>query len=250
MKQRLVRALYPRGSVRRVIRGPLKGARFVVQPGMGGAFGLGVDSYGFAFFQSRIHPGDVILDVGGNCGQLTLLFSKLAGSTGKVITFEPLPANCEMLVRNLRLNHCTNVDARQIAIGRRRERLKFNFDPDHRMRGNLAGHSGANYEWSQSIEVECDSLDNIASESSIVPNWLKIDVEGAGGEVVAGASQLIRQHSPEIVFEMHAATEDSPEFLCLRRLRDEHGYVLRTLDDAPIGTLSPEWGCPVWCSKR
>lgn len=249
VKQSLVRALYPRGSVRRVIRGPLRGARFVVQPGMGGAFGLGVDSYGFAFFRSRIRPGDVVFDVGGNCGQLALLFSMLIGPTGKVVTFEPLPSNHETLVRNLQLNHCDNVDARPIAVGRRRDRLKFDFDPDYRMRGNLAGFSGGDYQWSQSLEVDCDSLDNVTSECGLAPTWLKIDVEGAGGEVLAGAEQLIREHSPEIVFEMHATTEESPEFRCLKELRDRHGYSLRLLDGSSLDRLAPEWGMPVWCTK-
>lgn len=249
LRQGLVRALYPRGSVRRVIRGPLRGSRFVVQPGMGGAFGLGVDSYGFAFFRSRVQPGDVIFDVGGNCGQLALLFSKLVGAPGKVVTFEPLPSNFEILLRNLRLNDCQNVDARPIAIGRNRDWLKFNFDPAYQMRGNLSGFSGASYEWSQSIEVDCDSLDNIASECGLAPNWLKIDVEGAGGEVVAGAERLIRECSPEIVFEMHATAEESPEFQCLKELRDRHGYALRMLDGTKLDHLTPEWGMPVWCSK-
>ena len=44
-----------------------------------------------AVIQSQVHPGMTVLDVGGNIGLYTLLFSQCVGDRGKVITLEPAP---------------------------------------------------------------------------------------------------------------------------------------------------------------
>jgi hypothetical protein len=88
----LIRLLYPHGSVRTVLRGPLKGARFEVTPGMGATYAWGWEVMNQRFLSQRVRPGAVIYDVGANRGQMALYFSRLVpGLLGQVFSFEPAP---------------------------------------------------------------------------------------------------------------------------------------------------------------
>ena len=49
-------------------------------------------------------PGMVAYDIGANIGYHSLLLATLAGTAGKVFSFEPLPSNVDWLRHNLLLN--------------------------------------------------------------------------------------------------------------------------------------------------
>ncbi len=56
-----------------------------------------------------VGTGQVVMDLGSNHGFYALLLSRLAGLSGLVITFEPLPASLKLLRENVELNGCENV---------------------------------------------------------------------------------------------------------------------------------------------
>lgn len=245
-----MRWLYPHGAVRRVLRGPLRGMRFVVQPAMGAAFALGVDSYNFHFFRRRIRRGQHVWDVGANCGQMALLFARLVGAEGSVISFEPVPRNFDFLRRNLELNACGQVEPRQVAMGRMEGQAAFHFREDRHTQGGFVLSSPGAASEIPLIQVPCDTLDRVMAERGAGPALLKIDVEGGGGEVLAGARTLIEQEVPDIYFEVHAAAQDSPELCAIRELRDRFDYSVQDLDGRDLTVLEPGWGYPVWLTDR
>ena len=51
--------------------------------------------------ESLIKPGDYAIDVGAAIGYFTLIFAKLVGKTGKVISFEPDPRSFKILEKML-----------------------------------------------------------------------------------------------------------------------------------------------------
>ncbi|MDQ3242738.1 MAG: FkbM family methyltransferase [Gemmatimonadota bacterium] len=62
-----------------------------------------------ALVQQLVGPGSTVLDIGANIGYYTLQFAELVGASGRVIAFEPDPANFELLARNTQLNGYLNV---------------------------------------------------------------------------------------------------------------------------------------------
>lgn len=250
LKSQFLRLCYPHGSVRRVWRGPVKGMSFVVQSGMGATFGLGIDCHNLGFFPDKIRPGMHVLDVGGNCGQMALLFSRLVGSSGLVVTLEPAPRNFVVLRQNLKLNDCRNVTPRQVAAGRKTGKCAFSFDEGSHMEGGLAEIHEAMGVHRGIIEVDCDTLDNVVRETGITPHVLKLDVEGGGGEAFAGSVDFITKHRPHIYFEMHSASFECPEYVSLMTLRRDFSYELQTLEGEIITELNPAWGYPVWCVPK
>ena len=64
------------------------------------------------WLSERIQPGMKIVDIGGNIGFYTALFSRLVGERGVVHVFEPDTVNFEHLkanakrLKNVVINHC------------------------------------------------------------------------------------------------------------------------------------------------
>ena len=55
------------------------------------------------FFEQTIQPGDTVFDLGANVGYFTLIAAALTGPDGRVVAYEPIPANAAALRRNVQL---------------------------------------------------------------------------------------------------------------------------------------------------
>lgn len=244
---RLAHLFYPRGSVRRVLRGPVRGMKFEVVSGMGATYALGMDVMNLGFLSTKLKPRLVVYDVGGNCGQMALYFSSQVGSSGKVFTFEPVPENFARLSRNVQINGLANVEAFETAVGSDLEPKSFCFDSAHHTMGTFATTMVKLAAWEQTITVPCTTLDAWAADGRPGPSVIKIDVEGAGLEVIKGAAGLIEKFRPGVYFEIHAADAEAPELQALTMLRDKWGYRITDLNGTLQDKLGPMWGAAVWC---
>lgn len=56
-----------------------------------------------------IQESNLVFDIGGNIGQYALIFSKIVGDSGRVITIEPDHKNYSFLQFNININNLTNV---------------------------------------------------------------------------------------------------------------------------------------------
>lgn len=133
------------------------------------------------FLRSYLKLGDVVIDVGANIGQLSLIAADVVGTSGHVYAFEPHPRTFKFLEGNLILNKTRNVTATRAAIGETvgTLRLSDGFQDD----GNRVECRGA-------VVVPVQSLDSIPfSESAI--DLLKIDVEGFELFVLKGAANVL-----------------------------------------------------------
>ncbi len=247
LKSSLARLLYPLNSIRRVLRGSLRGTRFVVVSGMGATYAMGQDHWNFHVFQRNIKLGMTVYDVGANCGQMALFFAKQVGKTGKVLSFEPVPENFEILQQNLHLNGLSHVQTFQTAIGADSMPKQFCFDSAHHTMGTFTDAMVKLNTWEKTIEVSCETLDNLIAQGHSVPDLLKIDVEGAGGGVIQGAEHLIETRRPAIYFELHAADDQAGELNALRMLQDRWGYQITDIQGNLQKELGPAWGAAVWC---
>src|ERR1700722_11234750 len=155
--------------------------------------------------------GLTVYDIGGYEGVFTLFFSRSVGPKGRVIAFEPNPANCRRNRENIRLNGLTNVELIQIGLGARKGKSNLVFWPGEPARGTV---NSSYQEYLQqhnetdSIEIEIDSLDNqIASTPLPPPDFVKIDVEAAELEVLEGMRQTLSTHHPRLFIEVHSGVD-------------------------------------------
>src|SRR5260370_9317419 len=77
------------------------------------------------FVEAVVKPGDIAIDVGANIGALTLCAAGTVGASGKIFSIEAHPVIFGYLMRNLRLNKSTNIEAHNLALGNRQGKAAF-----------------------------------------------------------------------------------------------------------------------------
>jgi FkbM family methyltransferase len=150
--------------------------------------------------QQHVKPGMTVLDIGAQSGFFSLLLSKLVGPAGKVIAFEPLPANFRFLEENVRLNGLRNVTIRQEAVAERSGSMGFEF-PRHEP--NLIAGPVLEGEDQGILTVTGVSLDDMLSANSPPVQFIKMDIEGAEVEALRGALKLLDSSHPDMMIELH-----------------------------------------------
>lgn len=146
------------------------------------------------FLQEFIREGDVFLDIGANCGAITLVAASLIGN-GQVYAFEPSPIR-QRLQENLNLNPELPAIIKIIpyGLGLNQEQLFYNEDPNYLGNGSL-------YE-KQGTPVEILTLDDwVVQEKLEKVDVLKIDVEGMEYDVLLGGKKVLETYHPIIYFE-------------------------------------------------
>ena len=194
---RLLRApltLVPKEARVRVLQGSLRGAVWVVGSATHGCWLGTYERRKQAALSSILRPGDVFWDVGANVGFYSLLASRLTGSSGRVLSLEPLQQNLAYLREHLRLNHTTNVDVIAAAAGRERGRMSFAESPSPSM-GRLDDEGG--------LEVEVVSLDELLEAHGRPPHVIKMDIEGGEVAALEGSRRLLERHHPTILLATH-----------------------------------------------
>jgi len=168
-------------------------------------------------FSQIVGPGSLVVEVGANIGAHTVLLAGLAGPDGEVHAFEPQRIVFQALCANLALNQCTNVFARQSAVGEHAGTISVPpLDPA--VRFNFGGVSLQGVTFGEIVPlITLDSLDLPACQ------FLKVDVEGMEVEVLKGSTQLIETHRP-IMYLENDRLEHSEELLTMVARFDYRAY--------------------------
>ena len=146
------------------------------------------------FVKSKVLPDSVILDVGGNFGQMAVLFSKIAGH---VHVFEAEPFIYTTLVKNLSENNCNNVTAHQVAVWHETGLDLFYPKADFN-RFDSWGSYGID-----PTAMDGQPIKSITIDSLNLPkvDLIKIDIQGSDLNAMKGAVNTISKFKPTIIFE-------------------------------------------------
>jgi FkbM family methyltransferase len=192
---RLPLRLMPAQSVVRIRSGELRGWRWIAGSSTNGCWLGNYERRMQRLFRERIRPGATVFDVGANAGFFTLLASKLAGDSGSVYAFEPLPRNLEFLERHIRLNALANVHVEALAIAAASGEAHFRIAQHASMGGLDEGGE---------LRVVTASLDDlIASGRAARPDFIKMDIEGAESNALRGAKELLGGRPLTIALSTH-----------------------------------------------
>ena len=198
----LPRKAYP------VLRGHLRGARFTLGAleGAGGGasvyFDL-VEPEQTAIFARTLKSGDVFFDVGANVGYYTVFGSRLVGSRGRVVSFEPVIRNLAYLHRHIVVNRLANVSVIPSACADEISLAAFSSGQNSAM-GHLENAPQKDARPKDLTLVSTVTLDAVARRLNVAPNVLKIDVEGAELSVLRGARERVLPSNPKIFLSLHS----------------------------------------------
>jgi len=138
--------------------------------------------------EREVAPGQVVLDVGANIGYYTLLLARAVGERGRVFAFEPVLSNLKLLETNVELNGYQNVVLVSKAVTSRSGHAQLFLS--HFCCGNHTLFVPE--ENSPSVLVETVSLDDFFRDFRGEVDLVKIDTEGAEGQVLRGMDSLLR----------------------------------------------------------
>lgn len=171
---------------------------------------------------ASIKPGDMCIDVGANIGYFSAIMAQLAGTTGRIFAFEPVPENFAILERNARIASATGAKVMPInaAVSERQAPVRIirrEYSTYHQVEPVTDPSSN------DSIQGICldQELPNLARGSRV--SFLKIDVEGHELSVLRGAQQslmagLINRMVVEVTPGAEAAEIGAIISKCARRV--------------------------------
>lgn len=142
-------------------------------------------------------PGGRALDLGANAGFFSLLLASCVGPKGAVVAVDPDPANCASIAEQARLNGFAHVGIIQGAVA--------GVSGWGHLDGRSPGSPVARVLITPQEEpgtVALYTVDDLARLHGR-PDVIKVDVEGAEGVVLAGATEVLRAHRPVWIVETH-----------------------------------------------
>jgi FkbM family methyltransferase len=146
--------------------------------------------------------GGIFFDIGAHSGLVSALFCA-ANPQNRVFSFEPSPLLANRLVEIRDLNQFgERMGIEQCGIGEKSATVEMAFDP---IGGHVQTQNFDHSMWSapQPINVKIESIADAAARLNVIPQFLKIDIEGYEFEAIKGSLEFIGRHRPTIFLEVH-----------------------------------------------
>ncbi len=179
-----------------------------------------------------VRPGMTVYDLGANIGYVTLLMARRLGADGRLLAFEPLPANLARLREHVEMNGVGDcVTIFPVAVAGRTGRSRFLVHASGGM-GKVEGSAGRSATYAEVIQVGTVRLDDFVFGPGVpAPDLIKMDMEG--GEVLAlpGMRRVLRRFRPLLLLELHG-----PEAcrVAWRELSDAHYSLCKIVKGYPL----------------
>lgn len=170
-------------------------------------------------------PREVFVDCGAFDGDSIRGFLRRRGSLfERVIGLEPDPANFAKLqtfVAGLPDAQKNKVTLLPFAVGARSETLRF----------EQTGTWASALSDAGAAEMRCEPLDKVLNGGP-APTYIKMDIEGAEPDALAGARTLIGEHTPVLAICLYHRPDDLWHIpLFLRSLSEQYRFFFRRYSD-------------------
>jgi len=175
----------------------------------------------------RPQPGEVVFDLGANCGLSVYYLSQCVGPEGKVYAFEPDPINYAVLLRNIERHKMTNVVALQQAISGTSGKLEFYSEGTI---GSTLANKSSHPPIGTVEVVEVLSLADACARYGM-PGFIKVDIEGAEMEAIGGSQAFLREHAIQFALDTSHIVDGQLTAGPIERLFRECGYEAMSSDE-------------------
>jgi len=132
----------------------------------------------------------VFWGVGAHVGWYSVLASKQMNGT--IYSFEPNPENISYLKQHVRINKVSNINLVNKALSSSNGESYFSGE---KQQGGLS-ETGT-------YKVKTITADAFVKQEKIIPDLIKMDIEGAETEFLQGAIALLTNHQPKLILSAH-----------------------------------------------
>lgn len=152
----------------------------------------------------QVRPGEVVVDVGGHVGTYTHLALRLGAA--KVVALEINPLNLECLRRNFR----KEIEQGRVIVQPRGAWSSETSMTFHLPRSNSGmGSLVLEEQEARRIQVPLARIDTIVAELGLRRvDFLKLDIEGAEREALAGARETLGRFQPRLSIDAYHLPDD------------------------------------------
>ena len=158
---------------------------------------------------ARLSENGTFFDVGAHYGWMSMVAAHRVGPGGHVVSFEPSPALFDILQYHKRLNGLKQIQLVEAAVSNANGGTValFLINEGLSFRNSLTiGEDDTPYLTSSQktrIDVASITLDGFVLSSGMVPDVIKIDVEGAELLVLEGAQAVLSTYHPVLILGTH-----------------------------------------------
>jgi FkbM family methyltransferase len=146
--------------------------------------------------------GGVLFDIGAHSGVISALFCA-AHPQNRAFSFEPSPILARRLVEIRDLNKVgERMSIEQVGIGDAKKTIEMLVDPAG---GFVQTQRFEQTMWAapERVEVRLERIADAVARLDVVPQFIKLDVEGYEYEVIRGSVEFLTRHKPTIFLELH-----------------------------------------------
>jgi len=165
--------------------------------------------------------GDVVWDVGAHAGMTAYFLAQMVGPTGKVYAFEPDETNYKFLLRNIEMHQLANVTPVKAALSDKTGTATFCMDGT--MSAGLSDFLSYSAAENNRL-VETLSLQDACKRFGAVPNYIKMDIEGAELSVVRSSVDFLKENSIHLSIESNHIVDGKFTSVPLEELLGSAGY--------------------------
>lgn len=178
-----------------------------------------------------LRPGQVAVDVGANCGVLSVVMGKLNGDA-PVIAVDPSAVACARVVEQSQLNGvCTT--PLNVALGSHADTCQY-FEGQIGIGVLPAADRAFTTENAVTVTVAClDAILDAHAPDGVCA--IKIDSDGSEAEILRGGVDTLSKWRPALIFEMFVDG--------MRRRGDKPGDLMNILDQQDYEVFAPRM-CP------
>ena len=149
-----------------------------------------------------VKKSSTILDIGAWNGTYTLFFAILMQGIGRVYAFEPDPAAFDALRDNVEKNRLANVRVERLCVGDYVGTVELKTKHFGDGMSSLLGDARRGF--SGAVSAKITTIDQYCQDNHILPDGIKIDVEGAEGLLWDGSRNTLEKAHPWILLEFHS----------------------------------------------
>ena len=186
------------------------------------------------FLIKTIKPGDTFVDIGAHFGFYSLLAAHLTGEEGKVFSVEASPLVYEILRQNIEQKPI--IQAFHIAIAKKSGIIEFNEFPILYSEYNTIHlEQFEQSKWyknnpPQKVKVQADKLESLLKKWNASPKVIKIDIEGAEYDAIAGLESFLQSNSTIIAMEYLAKGRENEAHKKALKIAAKYGLKPHLID--------------------